>query len=187
MLIFPRLTATAICVLAVSAGFSQTIRSRGGFTLPTPPEVQSTPVTDDYFGTKIVDNYRWLEDEKSEATQAYIDVENGYTDRYLKQDRIYTQIPDQLGALMDVTETGFPVERNGNCFIMRRLGGEQHYSIYVRHEWTGKDVRLLDPAVISRDPNTSIALDDVSRDGSLFLYSEKQGRGRRSRHSRLQR
>jgi len=175
MRIFPLLTSTSICLLAFATGFSQSIRSRSGFTLPPPPEVQTTPVTDDYSGTKIVDNYRWLEDEKSDATQTFIDAENGYTDRYLKQDRIYSQIPDQLGALMDVTETGYPVERNGNFFFMRRVAGEQQYSIYFRHGWAGKDVRLLDPAVISRDPNTSISLDDVSRDGSLFLYSLKQG------------
>jgi prolyl oligopeptidase len=162
-------------LLAIATASSQSIRGRSGITLPPPPEVQATPVTDDYFGTKIVDNYRWLEDEKSEATQAYIDAENGYTDRYLKQDRIYSQIPDQLGALMDVTVTSYPVERNGNFFFMRRLAGEQQYSIYYRHGWAGKDVRLLDPAVISRDPNTAISLDDVSRDGSMFLYSVKQG------------
>ena len=175
MRIFPRFAAASLCLLAVATGFSQSIRGRSGIALPPPPEVQSTPVADDYFGTKIVDNYRWLEDEKSDSTQAFIDAENGYTDRYLRQDRIYSQIPDQLGALMDVTETSPPVERNGNFFFMRRLAGEQQYSIYFRHGWTGKDERLLDPAAISRDPNTAISLHDVTRDGSLFLYSVKQG------------
>ncbi|MGB6829671.1 MAG: S9 family peptidase, partial [Terracidiphilus sp.] len=175
MRIFLRFLATSLCLVAVTNLFSQSIRSRGGFTLPPPPEVQTNPVTDDYFGTRIMDNYRWLEDEKSDATQAFIDAENAYTDQYFHQDRIYSEIPDQLGALMDVTETGFPTERNGNFFFMRRLGGEQQYSIYYRHGWTGKDVRLLDPAVISRDPNTSITLGDVSRDGSQFIYSVKQG------------
>jgi len=162
-------------VIAFQGATAQTIRSRAGFTLPPPPEVQSTPVTDDYFGTRIVDNYRWLEDAKSDATQAFIDAENNYTDGYLHQDRIYSSIPDQLGALMDVTQTTIPVERNGNFFFMRRLSGEEQYSIYVRHGWTGKDERLLDPAVISRDPNTSISLEDISRDGSLFAYSVKEG------------
>lgn len=175
MRIFSSLIVMPLGLLAIATASSQSIRGRSGIALPPPPEVQATPVTDDYFGTKIIDNYRWLEDEKSEATQAYIDAENGYTDRYLKQDRIYSQIPDQLGALMDVTVTSYPVERNGNFFFMRRLAGEQQYSIYYRHGWTGKDVRLLDPAVISRDPNTAISLDDVSRDGSMFLYSVKQG------------
>jgi prolyl oligopeptidase len=170
-----RLTASLSLFLALATGFSQSIRGRSGITLPPPPEVKSTPVTDDYFGTKIVDNYRWLEDEKSDATQAFIDAENNYSDRYFKQDRIYSQIPDQLGSLLDVTETTEPRERNDNYFFMRRLAGEQQYSIYARHGWTGKDERLLDPAVISRDPNTSISLNDISRDGSLFIYSLKQG------------
>ena len=43
----------------------QTIHGRDGITLPPPPAVDAIPVTDDYFGTKIVDSYRWLEDAKS--------------------------------------------------------------------------------------------------------------------------
>ncbi len=178
MRIFPRLTVMSLCHQTDSNGFSQSNRSPGGFTLPSPPEVQSTPVTDDYFGTKIVDNYPSTKHRRMRRARRRRRISMPRTDTptvITKQDRIYSQIPDQLGALMDVTETGYPVERNGNFFFMRRLGGEQQYSIYFRHEWTGKDVRLLDPAVISRDPNTSISLDDVSRDGTLFLYSEKQG------------
>jgi hypothetical protein len=45
--------------------FAQTIHGRDGITLPPPPAVEAIPVTDDYFGTKITDNYRWLEDAKS--------------------------------------------------------------------------------------------------------------------------
>ncbi len=48
-------------------GRAQTIHGRDGITLPPPPAVDADPVTDDYFGTKITDNYRWLEDAKSTA------------------------------------------------------------------------------------------------------------------------
>jgi prolyl oligopeptidase len=64
---------------------AQTIHGRDGITLPAPPAVESTPVIDDYFGTKITDNYRWLEDAKSTQTRAFIDAENAYTARYFKQ------------------------------------------------------------------------------------------------------
>ncbi len=53
---------------------AQTIHGRDGITLPTPPPVETDPVTDDYFGTKITDGYRWLEDAKSTQTRAYIDA-----------------------------------------------------------------------------------------------------------------
>ncbi len=151
------------------------IHGRSGIVLPPPPAVDATPVTDNYFGTKVVDSYRWLEDAKSPETRAFIDAENAYTARYLKQARIRPQIVDDLDPLNNVTETTIPRERAGSFFFRRRIAGEQQFSIYVRHGWTGKDQRLIDPASLSRDPNTSVSLADVSRDGNLIAYGLKQG------------
>jgi prolyl oligopeptidase len=161
-------------LLAVSVA-AQTIHGRESITLPSPPTAEATPVSDDYFGTKIVDSYRWLEDAKSPQTRAFIDAENAYTARYLKQAHIRPDVVDDLDALENVSETGAPIQRGDSYFFSRRLSGEQQSSIYVRHGWTGKDQRLLDPATISRDPNTSIGIFDVSRDGSVLAYSVKQG------------
>src|SRR5690348_4519115 len=72
-------------------GTAQTIHSRDGVTLPSPPVVESQPTVDDYFGTKVTDNFRWLENSKSPETRAFIDEENAYTTRYLKQARIRPQ------------------------------------------------------------------------------------------------
>lgn len=143
--------------------------------MPAPPAVEASPVVDDYFGTKITDNYRWLEDAKSTQTRAFIDAENAYTARYFKQVRIRTGAVDDLDALENVAVTGPPEERGDNYFFLRRLAGEQQFSIYFRHGWTGKDERLLDPATLSRDPNTSIFMRDVSRDGSMIAYAVKEG------------
>jgi prolyl oligopeptidase len=161
--------------LGLAVGFAQTIHGRGGIALPPPPEASAIPVTDDYSGTKIVDNYRWLEDARSPETRAFIDAENAYTNRYLQQARIHSQVADDLDALENVTATHPPIERAGNYFFERRLAGEQQFSIYMRHGWAGKDERLLDPAVLSRDPNTAIELDDASRDGTVLAYAVKQG------------
>ena len=57
----------------------------------------------------------------------------------------------------------------------KRLAGEGQSSIYVRHGWAAKDVRLVDPVHFSQDPNTSVDLADVSRDGSLVAYTVRQG------------
>ena len=79
---------------------------------------------------------------------------------------------------------------------MKRLAGEEQSSIYVRHGWTGaaskgglppKDERLVDPAAISRDPNTSVRLADVSRDGLLLAYQVRQGGADEATRPRLQR
>ncbi|MGB6192720.1 MAG: prolyl oligopeptidase family serine peptidase, partial [Terracidiphilus sp.] len=166
----------AVCgALAGTIGFAQTIHTGDGRTMPAPPPEDTQPVVDNYSGIKITDNYRWLEDAKSPETRAFIDEQNAYTTRYLKQARIRPQIVDDLQALEDVSVTGTPRERAGNYFFMRRIAGEQQFSIYIRHGWTGKDERLLDPAALSRDANSSIVLRDVSRDGTLLAYGVKQG------------
>jgi len=170
--------------MAVGAiAVAQTIHGRDGITLPSPPAVDAVPVADDYFGTKIVDSYRWLEDSKSAETRPFIDAENAYTTRYLKQAHIRSQVQDDLEALENVSEAGAPIERAGTYFFRKRLAGEQQFSIYLRHlgapvkAHTGvaQDERLIDPATLTRDPNTSVGIEDVSRDGSLLAYWLREG------------
>jgi prolyl oligopeptidase len=177
--------------VAVGAcAFAQTIHGRDGITLPSPPAVDATPVSNDYFGTKVVDSYRWLEDPKSIETRNFIDAENAYTERYMKQVRIRPQALDDLDALENVTDARTPIERGGTYFFRKRLAGEQQFSIYVRRGWAepagkkpaganassvGKDERLVDPAKLTRDPNTSVGIEDVSRDGAFLAYWEREG------------
>jgi prolyl oligopeptidase len=170
----------AIWLMAGAGAAAQAIHGREGITLPPPPAVEAIPVADDYFGTKILDSYRWLEDGKSPETRAFIDAQNAYTARYLKQARIRPQAAEDLDALENVSVAKVPLQRANGYFFSKRLAGEQQASIYVRRggmgqAGTGKDERLIDPAQLSRDPNTSVSLEDVSRDGKLVAYSVQQG------------
>jgi prolyl oligopeptidase len=170
----------AIWLAAGASAAAQAIHGREGITLPPPPAVEAIPVADDYFGTKILDSYRWLEDGKSAETLAFIDAQNAYTSRYLKQARIRPQAADDLEELENVSVAQIPLQRANSIFFLKRLAGEQQSSIYMRRAGTGppgmgKDERLIDPAQLSRDPNTSVSLEDVSRDGKLIAYSVRQG------------
>ena len=173
-------------------GLAQAIHGRDGISLSPPPAAESKPVIDTYFGTRITDNYRWLEDAKSPDTRAFIDEQNAYTTRYLKQATIRNQIVDDLDPLEHTSRWSTPMQRAGNYYFMKRLAGEEQASIYMRHGWTGapvkgqaaaanvqssapKDERLVDPAAFSRDPNTSVRLVDVSRDGLQLAYQVRQG------------
>ncbi len=163
----------ALCL--VSGAMGQSIHGRDGITLPTPPPVEAAPVTDNYSGVRVVDNYRWLEDAKSPATRDFIDAENTYTNRYMKQARIRPQVVDDLNDLENVSAAGAPLQRGENYYFRKRLAGEQQSSIYARAGWTGKDKRLVDPAQLSTDPNLSVRIRDVSRDGKLLAYSVQVG------------
>ena len=177
--------AYAFAVLSIGFTTAQSIRGRDGITMPPPPAVDSQPVLDNYFGTKISDNFRWLENSKSPETRAFINDENAYTTRYLKQARIRNQVVDDLDPLEHSTRWSIPIQRAGNYYFMKRLAGEEQASIYVRRGTAGpaargqgsapKDERLIDPASFSRDSNTSVRLSDVSRDGVQVAYEVRQG------------
>jgi prolyl oligopeptidase len=158
----------ALVVLCASAcGRSQ--------TLPPPPASPTHPVTDDYHGTSIVDPYRWLEDAKSPQTRAWIAAQNQYTTSYLSQVKIRPEIIEQLTSLERVEDYGLPVLRAGKYFFPKRLAGENQASIYLRAGWKGEDRRLVDATKLSQDQNTSIEIEDVSKDGRLLVYSVRQG------------
>ena len=66
-----------LCLIALSLASNvqaQSIHGRDGASLPAPPAAEPNPVIDNYFGTKITDNYRWLEDAKSTETRNFIDA-----------------------------------------------------------------------------------------------------------------
>ena len=151
------------------------IHGRHGIALPPYPAVRQAPVTDSYFGDKVTDDYRWLEDDNSPETGKFIADENAYTQRYMNQARIRQQIVNDLEPLQDVSHWTIPMQRDDDYFFEKRLAGEDQAAIYVRHGWTGKDKRLVDPAQFSRDPNTSVNLVDVSRDGSMIAYLVREG------------
>lgn len=161
----------AACALACA----QTIHGGDGITLPPPPVAKIAPVTDDYFGTKITDNYRWLEDAKAADTRQFIEEENAYTARYMRQAHMRSSVVDDLDELEHVARWSLPLQRNGSYFFLKRLAGEDQASIYMRKGWDGKDERLIDPAALSRDPNESVTLDAISRDGSLLAYGVRHG------------
>jgi prolyl oligopeptidase len=176
---------SVIAFLFLGSALAQTIHGRDGITLPAPPVVDAKPVADSYFGTNVTDNFRWLENSKSPETRAFINEENAYTTRYLKQARIRNQIVDDLDPLEHTTRWSIPMQRAGNLYFMKRLAGEEQSSIYVRRGMAGaakkgqgnapKDERLVDPATFSRDPDTSVRLADASRDGLLVAYQVRQG------------
>jgi len=173
--------------LGVAQSAGNTIHGGDRITLPAPPATEKNPVIDNYFDTKITDDYRWLEDAKSAETRDFIEQQMTYTDRYLKQAKVRPEFADSLDGLVRVTSWSTPIQRGDSYFFMKRLSSEEQASIYVRHGWAppktpsakmpdaGKDLRLIDPAALSRDTNTSVSIVDVSKTGDFLAYGVRQG------------
>lgn len=163
-----------ITIAGVTAQVAHEQQIRGG-TLPSLPRTAVKPVTDDYFGTSIVDNYRWLEDAKSEETRAWIDEENSLTHQYLSQVSLRPQIVRRLTQLQRVDVSSVPLLRGQKYFFTKRLADENQASIYLRDGWTGNDERLVDATRLSTDQNSSLTIQDISDDGRLLVYGVRQG------------
>jgi prolyl oligopeptidase len=151
------------------------VKGGNGIVLPAPPSTAVKPVTEDIHGTTITDPYRWLEDAKSPETRAWIDSQMKYTEKYLSEVKIRPEIVRELTKLERVETYGIPVERGGNYFFKKRLADENQGSIYTRHGLHGQDERLIDATKLSADQNTSVQINDISKDGALLVYGVRAG------------
>ena len=112
--------------------------------------------------------------------------QNVYTTRYLKQDPIRNQALDDLDPLEHTSRWTIPIAARRQLLLheaprRRRAGLHLRAPRLDRRAFqrqqraSPKDERLIDPAAFSRDPNTSVRLAAVSRDGMLLAYEVRQG------------
>jgi prolyl oligopeptidase len=167
--------ATGHALLAAPPASGAAIHGDNGITLPAPPTSAIIPVTDEMSGHAVEDPYRWLEDQKSPQTRAWIDAQNSYTQQYLSQVKNLPEIRNQLTQLQRVDAYTPPVIAGGHYFFTKRLANENQASIYMRTGWTGEDIRLVDATKLSQDQNTSVTIADLSQDGTLLVYGVRQG------------
>ena len=162
--------------MAVAADVPQReIHGAHGIILPPPPPTEVKPVTDTVAGHTLTDPYRWLEDQNSPQTRTWIDAQMRYTEQYLSQVKVRPEIVKRLNELEHVETVGIPVERNDTYFFNKRLPDENQASIYIRKGLHGSDERLIDAIKLSADQNTSVHINDVSKDASLLVYGVREG------------
>jgi prolyl oligopeptidase len=169
------LIITFLGLFAFAADKPSEIKGGNGIVLPPPPATETVPVTEDIHGTLITDPYRWLEDAKSPATRAWIGEQMKYTEQYLSQVKVRPAIVSELTKLERVESYSIPVERGGNYFFKKRLADENQGSIYIRRSLHGQDERLIDATKLSADQNTSVQINDISKDGALLVYGIRSG------------
>ena len=100
---------------------------------PPPPATEQRPVTETLHGQTFTDPYRWLEDQQSPETRAWIDKQNAYTDEILKNLPARQQFADRLYALQNTEQLyQTPRYRGGRYFYLRRAVGQDLYALYMR-------------------------------------------------------
>ena len=140
-----------------------------------PPPSRRNDVVDVLHGVSIHDPYRWLEDQNSPETRAWISAQNAYSRSILGQLAGRDQIARRLGELMKVDNIQVPIERNGRYFFLRRRADQDLFVIYTRQGASGKDEVLVDPHPMSADHSVSVNIHGVTPDGALLAYGIRRG------------
>ena len=142
---------------------------------PAPPPTRVDNVREVIHGTVVVDPYRWLEDQQSPETRAWIDAQNKYTRSLLDSWPGRAALQKCLTELMKVEEIEVPHEYHGRYFYAKRLPDQDLFVSYVRKSLEGKEEVLLDPHPLSSDHTINAFVGDVSVDGTLVAYGIRRG------------
>lgn len=139
------------------------------------PATRTMEVVDDYFGTKVADPYRWLEDDNSEETKAWVQAQNKVTFGWLEKIPQREQIKKRLTGLFNFERFGVPFKEGGRYFYTRNSGLQNQSVLYVADSLHGEARELLDPNKLSKDGTVSLTETSVSEDGTLMVYGTSSG------------
>lgn len=138
------------------------------------PQTAKKEVVDTYFNNKIADPYRWLEDDRSAETAAWVTAQNNVTFAYLDQIPYRDQLKKQLTEKWNYEKIGAPFVE-GDFTYYYKNDGLQNQSVLYRKDKSGKEEIFLDPNTFSKDGTTSLADVSFTEDGSLVAYAISEG------------
>ncbi len=133
------------------------------------PKAPTSNTIDKYFGEKVSDPYRPLENDRSEETKSWVDAENIVTNNYLKKIPFRNKLLKRLTELSNYERYGIPFKKYGKWYVYFN-NGLQNQSVLYQMELGGKKHTLLDPNTLSSDG--TVALQDISfsHNGKYLAY-----------------
>ncbi len=140
-----------------------------------PPVARVDSAKDTYGSTVVPDPYRWLEDQNSSETRAWIDAEQKCTEAALSHLPGRADLARRLTTLRHITTFQLPRERGGRYFFQKRLADQDLEAIYLRRSRDAADELLIDPLPWSSDHSASATIREVSKDGKFLFYGRREG------------
>jgi prolyl oligopeptidase len=135
------------------------------------PETRKGDVVEDYFGTKIADPYRWLEDPNSPETQDWVERQNEVTFAFLERIPARARIRERLTTLWNYERYGLP-SKQGRWYVFAKNDGLQNQPVlYKSASLSAAPEVLLDPNQLSADGTVALGTTAFTDDGKLMAYS----------------
>ena len=162
---------TIIGIFIVSCKNSEFKKDEEKLNYPTTKQVDTVT---DYFGTKVKDPYRWLEDDMSDETGEWVSNQNQVTFDYLSNIPYREELKNRLEKLWNYEKIGSPFKEGDYTYFYKNNGLQNQYVIY-RYKDNEEPEVFLDPNTFSEDGTTSLGGLSFSKDGSIVAYAISEG------------
>ena len=145
---------------------SGTVAAQGGQY----PVTRTVDHVDTYHGVAVPDPYRWLEDDTSAATAAWVEAQNKVTFAYLDKIPYRAALTTRLKSLYDYAKFGSPSRKGDSYFFSKNDGLQNQSVLYIQKGLTGAPEVLIDPNTWSADGTMRLAGFAPSKDAKLAVY-----------------
>jgi len=135
------------------------------------PTTAKGNVVDTYFGVQVKEPYRWLENDTSAVTAAWVKSQNKVTKDYLSQIPFRDALKKRITALMNYPKYSSPFKKNGQYFFYKNNGLQNQSVLYRQKSLTAEPELLLDPNTLSTDGTVALSSIAFSKDGKYLGYS----------------
>lgn len=139
------------------------------------PETKKVDTVTDYFGTKVKDPYRWLENDRSEETENWVQAQNKVTFNYLDKIPYRDKLKQRLTELWDYEKLSAPFTEGDYIYFFKNDGLQNQSVMYRKKGDEGEAEIFLDPNKFSEDGTTSLGGLSFSKDGSKLAYAISEG------------
>ncbi len=139
------------------------------------PSTKKTDQVDDYNGTRVTDPYRWLENDTSAETKAWVAEENKVTFGYLSQIPFRKEWQKRIEEVYNYPKYSAPFRNGENYFFYKNDGLQNQSVLYMQKGLDGKAEVVIDPNKLSTDGTTSLSTFAVSKNGNYAGYGLSKG------------
>ncbi|OYT16887.1 MAG: S9 family peptidase [Bacteroidetes bacterium 4572_77] len=162
----------SLIMLAVVLGLFACDQKSEKINYPTTNRVDTVDV---YHGVSIADPYRWLEDDNSDETKAWVLEEQKLTNDYLAKIPFRQKIEDRLTEIWDYPKYGLPFKKGDFWYFYKNDGLQAQYVIYQMKDLDAEPVVFIDPNTFSEDGSVALSGLSFSANGKLCAYSLSSG------------
>ena len=155
-------------IIALSAlALTATTMTAQNITYPKAPQ---DGTIDTYFGVKVADPFRPLEDDRSPATAAWVEAENQVTNAYLSKIPFRAKLLKRLKEVADFEKVSTPFKKNDKWYVYKNNGLQNQSVLYQMDELGGPLREFLDPNKLSDDGTVALQSTSFSKDGKYMAY-----------------